>query len=269
MKKLGDAIGRMDMAGHMGCGENSEADVSLPPHTPLSLLKINSLSLKGGTCPPPIIPPPPSTPKRERESFLEMSFEEVLESAKELGIPDWYADFWFKSMSAKGWKMASGEPIKNWRALMHTWWMRSSDKQKAQIEAAYLAEQKSAAEDLDDPEPKIEVTRDHWYECQRTCAYFKKGKCLWGARHPVGDEGKLTPSLAKRLTLTRSLASRGAGTSNEKLLKRPKESGGVSRSTLLASELNLRGRSAAVRAWLAWLSRAKARSIRKEAAMKS
>ena len=68
MKKLGDAIGDCwDDAGHMGRGENSEADVSLPPHTPLSLLKINSLSLRGGTCPPPIIPPPPSTPKRERE----------------------------------------------------------------------------------------------------------------------------------------------------------------------------------------------------------
>ena len=53
-------------------------------------------------------------------------------------------------------------------------------------------------------------------------ANFKKGKCVWGARHPVGDAEELTPSLTKRLTLTRSLASRGAGTSNEKLLKRPK-----------------------------------------------
>ena len=225
MKKLGDAISKMDMAGHMGCGENSEADVSLPPHTPLSLLKINSLSLKGGTCPPPIVPPPPSTPKRERESFLEMSFEDVLESAKELGIPDWYADFWFKSMSAKGWKMASGEPIKNWRALMHTWWMRSSDKQKAQIEAAYEAEQKSAAEELDDPEPKIEITAHHWYECQRTCANFKKGKCIWGARHPA------------------VLYKRNDGFTDRCFHFKPLP--------------------------LAWLDRAKARVIRKEAAMKS
>ena len=36
MKKLGDAIGKMDMAGHMGCDENSEAaENGFPPH-PLS-----------------------------------------------------------------------------------------------------------------------------------------------------------------------------------------------------------------------------------------
>ena len=70
MKKLGDAIGRMDRTGHMGRGENSEADVSLPPHTPLSLLKINSLSLRGGTCPPPYNPPPSlHAEEREREFF--------------------------------------------------------------------------------------------------------------------------------------------------------------------------------------------------------
>ena len=69
MKKLGDAISKMDMAGHMGCGENSEADVSLPPHTPLSLLKINSLS-QGGDLSPPYSPPPSlHTEEREREFF--------------------------------------------------------------------------------------------------------------------------------------------------------------------------------------------------------
>ena len=70
MKKLGDSIGRMDMAGHMGRGESAAENVPLPPHTPLSLLKINPLSLRGGTCPPPIIPPPSlHTEEREREFF--------------------------------------------------------------------------------------------------------------------------------------------------------------------------------------------------------
>ncbi len=126
-------------------GENEEADVSLPPHTPLSLLKNNSPSLRGGTCPPPIVPPPSSTPRGGRGEFLGLGFEEVLESAEERGIPEWYADHWFKSMNAQGWKMSNGEQIKNWRALLSSWWMRASEKQKAQIEAAYEAEKKSAA----------------------------------------------------------------------------------------------------------------------------
>ena len=151
-----------------------------------------------------------------------MSFEDVLESVKGLGIPEWYAAYWFKAMNANGWVTSGGVPINNWRPLLRKWWQRATELEKAKVEAEYLAEQKSAAEDFDDPEPKIEVTAHHWYECQRTCANFKKGKCIWGARHPVGDAEELTPSLTKRLTLTRSLASRGADTSNEKLLKRPK-----------------------------------------------
>ena len=53
MKKLGDAIGRMDMAGHMGRDENSEAAEGFSPCTPSSSVELINLSVcEGGLAPP-------------------------------------------------------------------------------------------------------------------------------------------------------------------------------------------------------------------------
>ena len=56
MKKLGDAIGRMDMAGHMGRGENSEAAEGSSPCPPSSkdmeLINFNSRERGGASAPP-------------------------------------------------------------------------------------------------------------------------------------------------------------------------------------------------------------------------
>ena len=56
MKKLGDEIGRMDMAGHMGRDKNSEAAEGSSPCTPSSkdmeLINFNSRERGGGFSPP-------------------------------------------------------------------------------------------------------------------------------------------------------------------------------------------------------------------------
>lgn len=117
-----------------------------------------------------------------------VSLETVLRTATtSLGVPEWFAAHWHRQMCMMGWVNKNGRAIyaKNWQRNLLQWWKWANDREKAQIEAAYLAEQKSAAEEADDPEPKIEITAHHWYECQRTCANFKKGKCIWGARHPA------------------------------------------------------------------------------------
>ena len=177
MKKLGDAIGDCwDDAGHMGCGENSEA---LPPCTPPSKELIN-LNLASQPTPPII---PPSLHDEAWAGLAEM----VRVAESELAVPGWYVRNWYHEMAALGWKTPSGYAItrQNWRKMLSGWWRSERPENKAKIEAAYLAEQKSAAEEKDDPEPQIEITAHHWYECQRTCANFKKGKCIWGARHPA------------------------------------------------------------------------------------
>ncbi len=56
MKKLGDVISKMDMAGHMGCGESAAAAEGFSPCTPSSkdmeLINFNSRERGGASAPP-------------------------------------------------------------------------------------------------------------------------------------------------------------------------------------------------------------------------
>ena len=142
MKKLGDAIGRMDMAGHMGRGENSEA---LPPCTPPSKELIN-LNLASQPAPPII---PPSLHDEALAGLAEM----IRVAESELAVPGWYVRNWYHEMAALGWKTPSGYAItrQNWRKMLLGWWRQERPENKAKIEADYLAAQKSAAEEKDDP----------------------------------------------------------------------------------------------------------------------
>ena len=278
MKKLGDAIGDCwDDAGHMGRGE-SAAGSGVSPHTPFPVNNIKHVVVKGVRSTPPIIPPTQTT----TTGFDGVTFEEVLDAANRFGIPEWYAAYWFKAMNANGWVTSGGVPINNWRPLLRKWWQRATELEKAKVEAEYLAEQKSAAEEKDDPEPKIEITRHHWYECQRTCAYFKKGKCLWGARHPAvlykRNDGftdrcyhfkplPLEWQNAWVLEFPESVKADKLQHVKDYFAAHPDELA----EAKWRNDANepTEAECAAVRAWLAWLSRAKARGIRKEAAMKS
>ena len=111
-------------------------------------------------------------------SILELGFEE-------LNIPKWYSFCWFNKMKSKGWRIRGGDTVSaaNWRKVLQSFWLRAGENEKrhCQVEyAAFLANQ-NAVEQL----PPIKVTRVHWHECQRTCANFKKGKCICGYRTPA------------------------------------------------------------------------------------
>ena len=81
-----------------------------------------------------------------------------------------------------GWRTKAGWLVSesNWRKFLFSFWKAEKPRALAQIEAEYSVIQ-SEAEQL----PPIEVTRVHWHECQRTCANFKKGKCICGYRTPA------------------------------------------------------------------------------------
>ena len=193
MKKLGDAIGRMDMAGHMGRGENSEAAEGSSPCTPSSkdmeLINFNSRE-RGGASAPPYSPPPPSqngaTPESQNPD-APVNFDMALRASLSIGVPDWFVAYWYEQLNARDWRMTNGRKLTKftWKSNLLSWWSHKTPLEKASIESEYKDAMKSAAEEKEDPEPKIEVTAHHWYECQRTCANFKKGKCIWGARHPA------------------------------------------------------------------------------------
>ena len=275
MKKLGDAIGDCwDNAGHMG-REESAAEGGVSPHTPFPVNNIKHVVVKGVRSTPPVVPPTQTT----TTGFVGVTFEEVLEAANRFEIPEWYAAYWFKAMNANGWVTSGGVPINNWRPLLRKWWQRATELEKAKVEADYLAEQKSAAEDLNDPEPQIEITRHHWYECQRTCAYFKKGKCLWGARHPAvlykrndGFTDRCYHFKPLPLEWQNAWVLEFPGSVKADKLQHVKDYFAAHPDELAEAKWRndanepTEEECAAVRAWLAWVSRAKARGkARKEA----
>ena len=151
------------------------------PHTPFPVNNIKHVVVKGVRSTPPVVPPTQTT----TTGFDGVTFEEVLDAANRFGIPEWYAAYWFKSMNANGWVTSGGVPINNWRPLLRKWWQRATELEKAKVEADYLAEQKSAAEEKDDPEPVIVFTARHWHGCQSQCANFQHGKCVCGAKRPA------------------------------------------------------------------------------------
>ena len=116
-----------------------------------------------------------------------MNFDMALRASLSIGVPDWFVAYWYEQLNARDWRMTNGRKLTKftWKSNLLSWWSHKTPLEKASIESEYKDAIKSAAEEKDDPEPKIEITRHHWYECQRTCANFKKGKCIWGARHPA------------------------------------------------------------------------------------
>ena len=117
-----------------------------------------------------------------------VSLETVLRTATtSLGVPEWFAAHWHRQMCMMGWVNKNGRAIyaKNWQRNLLQWWKWANEREKAQIEAEYEAEQKSAAEAKEDPEPVIVFTARHWHGCQSQCANFQHGKCVCGAKRPA------------------------------------------------------------------------------------
>ena len=213
-----------------------------------------------------------------------VSLETVLRTATtSLGVPEWFAAHWHRQMCMMGWVNKNGRAIyaKNWQRNLLQWWKWANEREKAQIEAEYLAEKKSAAEEKDDPEPKIEVTRHHWYECQRTCANFKKGKCIWGARHPAvlykrndGFTDRCYHFKALPLEWQWAWVLEFPGSVKADKLQHVKDYFAAHPDELEEARWRndhnepTEDECAAVRAWLAWLARAKARGKRKDDAAK-
>ena len=69
-------------------------------------------------------------------SGLEPTLAEVEGLAKNvLGIPDWYARWWHRYMTAADWRTNRGERVtrQNWRPLIMTWWRNASGEEREEI----------------------------------------------------------------------------------------------------------------------------------------
>jgi hypothetical protein len=167
-----------------------------------------------------------------------------------------------------------------WKSNLLSWWSHKTPLERAQIETDFNNAKKDSAADFDDPEPKIEVTAHHWYECQRTCANFKRAKCLYGARRPAvlnprndGFTDWCFHFKALPLEWQWAWVLEFPASVTKAKLERVKDYFAAHPDEL--EEARWRNdhaepteeECAAVRAWLAWLARAKARGNSKVASL--
>lgn len=102
--------------------------------------------------------------------------EVVTVATTAMGVPDWYAAWWYREMNARDWTTTAGAHIgnTNWRPTLKSWYNRATEKERAQIEAeAKQARQK----------PK-EPTAADWELCAERCANCKDGHCTAGITIP-------------------------------------------------------------------------------------
>ena len=83
----------------------------------------------------------------EMRNGLDPALGEVESVAKNcMGLPDWYARWWHRYMSAAGWRTNRVDRVtrQNWRPLIMTWWRNASDEEREEIRRE-MCEPKPAA----------------------------------------------------------------------------------------------------------------------------
>lgn len=110
-----------------------------------------------------------------------------------MGVPGWYAAWWYRNMAASGWTTTKGERVgdDNWRALLKAWHNRALEggreyeRIRAEAEAAEKAEKAA----------RRRYAAADWALCAERCAAFRDGRCAAGKvvppqlrPHPVPPE---------------------------------------------------------------------------------
>lgn len=94
-----------------------------------------------------------------------------------MGVPEYYARWWYAEMMARDWTDTQGRMIgnRNWRSVLKSWYNRAKPDELARIESEAKAAKKSA--------PNVEPK--DWVLCAERCANYRKGfKCAAGCKIP-------------------------------------------------------------------------------------
>ena len=88
-----------------------------------------------------------------------------------MGVPEAFARWWYREMTARDWTNTDGSPIgnRNWRPTLKAWFNRATPEE--------LAEVKRQAE----VKPKVATYKpEDWLLCAERCAAFASGRCTAG-----------------------------------------------------------------------------------------
>ena len=105
------------------------------------------------------------------------SLSEILNVATSvMGVPEYYARWWYGEMEARGWTNTDGTSVgtRNWRPTLKAWHNREDAKHLAEIrETAASAEKR-----------EIKVSVKDWILCKERCANCGSNGCTKGVRTP-------------------------------------------------------------------------------------
>ncbi len=141
--------------------------------------------------------PSPQTPYREKgpekESALTLTGEcgarahvrgdvpglnVVLSACEPMGVPDFFAKWWYAEMQARDWMTTGGKHIDNrtWRPTLRTWFLKA-DSEELERAREYVAERGKA-------QKLLSFTAKDWVLCKERCANFKGKSCGAGIAIP-------------------------------------------------------------------------------------
>lgn len=146
---------------------NITPECNAPSLLPPSVLPSSALS-KDNEC--------VAEPPRTRGDIPELKTV-VTVATTAMGVPEYYARWWYAEMMARDWTDTQGRMIgnRNWRSVLKSWYNRASEEEKAKIENEAKAAKKSA--------PHIEPK--DWVLCAERCENYRMGfKCAAGCKIP-------------------------------------------------------------------------------------
>lgn len=100
-----------------------------------------------------------------------------------MGIPQWYAEYWYDLMEKIAWEGRNGANVKDsWRKTLMSYWQRESEQKKAEIKAEAEAQRKAAIVQ--------EPTEADWVLCAERCKNCHEQangthSCYWLRKPPT------------------------------------------------------------------------------------
>lgn len=117
-----------------------------------------------------------SAPARTRGDIPDLKTV-ITTATSVMGVPEYYARWWYAEMMARDWTNSHGGMIgnRNWRSVLKSWHNKATPEEIARIEAEAKTAQGKATK---------EYTADDWELCRETCANCVNGKCKVGITTP-------------------------------------------------------------------------------------
>ena len=111
----------------------------------------------------------------------------VAESA--MGVPRWYAEWWYVEMSARDWRNTNGSLVgnQNWRPTLKAWYNRAKPEELEKIRDEHERRTREQQPPANAGKP------EYWILCRERCANCKGAGCAKGIKTPPDRQDPAYP----------------------------------------------------------------------------